>query len=182
MMKKMTAISHNNVTYEIRFGSWFQHLHGKASEALREVHTDDIILPTEKTVAIYKAEKRAEYNAQPRSPRSSAKQYLNDCSLSDFGLNWDKLIELLKKRINDACIPLLLKYQHSDNESYELAKAASNGHISAMYRIGASLGGGGVMIVYSGYRWLITEVISGRATKWQCTLQPREITSTLYVA
>ena len=142
MMKKMTAISHNNVTYEISFGSWFQHLHGKASEALREVHTDDIILPTEKTVAIYKAEKRAEYNAQPRSPRSSAKQYLNDCSLSDFGLNWDKLIELLKKRINDACIPLLLKYQHSDNESYELAKAASNGHISAMYRIGASLGGG----------------------------------------
>lgn len=142
-MKKMTAITHNNVTYEIRIGSWFQHLHGKASEALREVHTDDIILPTEKTVAIYKTEKRAEYNAHPRRPRSSAKQYLNDCSLSDFGLNWDKLIELLKIRINDACIPIMLaQHQLSDAESYELAKAASNGHISAMYRIGASLGGG----------------------------------------
>lgn len=143
MMKKWTAISHNNVVYELRIGSWFQHLHGKASEAIREVHTDDIILPNEKTVEIYKAEKRGEYNALARRPRSSAKQYLNDCSLRDFRLNWDKLIELLKKRINDACIPILLA-QHalSDAESYELNKAASNGHISAMYRIGVALGSG----------------------------------------
>lgn len=139
MTKKMTAISHNGAVYDITMGGWLQHLHSKASEAVLEISTDDIQLPDGKTGGTYKSEKKAEYKSQPNRSCSSAKQYLNDCSQRDFGHDWDKFIGLIKEKINSACIPLLFARRLSKAEQLEVLKAASNGHIGAMYWIGTTL-------------------------------------------
>lgn len=140
MTKKMTVISHNGAVYDITMGGWLQHLHSKASDAILEISTDDIQLPDGKTVGTYKAEKKAEYKSKPHTPCSSAKQYLNDCSRRDFGHDWDKFIGLIKEKINSACKPLLIaSHPLSTTEQQEILKAASNGHIGAMYWIGIAL-------------------------------------------
>lgn len=140
MTKKTTVISHNGAVYDITMGGWLQHLHSKASDAILEISTDDIQLPGGKIVGAYKAEKKAEYKSKPHTPRSSAKQYLNECSRRDFGHDWDKFIGLIKDEINRACVRLLITpHPLSTTEQQELLKAASNGHVGAMYWIGTAL-------------------------------------------
>ncbi|WP_338508079.1 hypothetical protein [Pseudomonas poae] len=140
MTKKTTVISHNGAVYDIAMGGWLQHLHSKTSDAILEISTDDIQLPDGKAVGTYKAEKKAEYKSNPQTPRSSAKQYLNDCSRRDFGHDWDKFIGLIKEQINSACVHLLIApHPLSTPEQQEVLKAASNGHIAAMYWIGTAL-------------------------------------------
>lgn len=140
MTKKTTVISHNGAVYDIAMGGWLQHLHSKASDAICEIFTDDIQLPDGKTVGTYKAEKKVEYKSKSHTLRSSAKQYLNDCSQRDFGHDWDKFVGLIKEKMNSACLHLLFAPRPlSTTEQQEVLKAASNGHIGAMYWIGASL-------------------------------------------
>ena len=140
MTKKMTVISHNGAVYDITIGSWLQHLHSKASDAISEISTDDIQIADAKTAGTYKAEKKAEYKSLPHKRYSSAKQYLNECSRRDFGHDWDKFIGLIKEKINSACIPLLFPPRRLSNaEQQEIQKAAFNGHIGAMYWIGTAL-------------------------------------------
>ncbi|MEN3812049.1 hypothetical protein ABH309_05075 [Chromobacterium piscinae] len=140
MNKQTTSVSHNNVDYDISIGGWLQHLHSGPSAALLEIATEDILLPNGQKAGIYKVEKRVEYNAQPDRSCSSSKKYLNSCSQRDFRFEWDKLISLLKQKINNQCIPLLLaKHKLSVTEQREILKAASNGHVGAMYWIGTAL-------------------------------------------
>jgi hypothetical protein len=142
MSKQTTSVSHNGAAYDLRIGAWLQHLHNDLSEALREIATEDILLPDGQKAGIYKAEKKAEYDAQPARSCLSAKKYLNRCSQRDFGLEWDKLISVIKQKINDTCVPLLVaQHKLSVAEQEEILKAASNGHVSAMYWIGATLRG-----------------------------------------
>ncbi len=140
MKKQTTSVSHNTAAYDISIGGWLQHLHSDPSEALLEIATEDIQLPNGQNAGIYKAEKRAEYDAQPDRSCSSAKKYLNSCSQRDFRLEWDKLISAIKQIINGKCIPILLaKHKPSEREQHEILKAASNGHVAAMYWIGTAL-------------------------------------------
>lgn len=140
MNNKTTSITHNNATYDLSIGGWLQHLHSNASEALIEIATEDILLPNGQKAGIYKTEKKAEYKAQPDRSCSSAKKYLDSCSQRDFRLEWDKLISVLKEEINDTCIPLLVaQHKLSVTEQKQILKAASNGHVGAMYWIGTAL-------------------------------------------
>lgn len=140
MNKQTTSVSHNNATYAISIGGWLKHLHSDISEALLEIATEDIQLPNGQKAGIYKAEKKAEYYAQPDRSCSSAKKYLNSCSKRDFGLEWDKLISKVKEVINNTCVPLLVtRHKPSVTEQHEILKAASNGHVGAMYWIGTAL-------------------------------------------
>lgn len=135
-----TSVSHNGATYDLNTGGWLKHLHSSLSEALLEIVTEDIQLSDSQTVGTYKTEKKAEYETQPNRSYSSAKKYLNSCSQRDFGLEWDKLISEVKKRINNECVPLLSARHHlSRAEHYKILSAASNGHVGAMYWIGTSL-------------------------------------------
>ena len=137
MNKQTTTVSHNDATYDLSIGNWLQHLNSSLSEALHEIATEDIVLPNRQKAGIYKTEKRAEYNALPGKSCSSAKKYLNSCSLRDFRLEWDTLISMIKQKINDSCIKLLVaQRQLSLTEQDQIHKAASNGHIAAMYWIG----------------------------------------------
>ncbi|WP_147310734.1 hypothetical protein [Pseudomonas citronellolis] len=142
MNKQTTSVSHNDATYDLSIGGWLQHLHSNPSEAILEIAIEDILLPNGQKAGIYKAEKRSEYDAQPDRSCSSAKKYLNSCSQRDFRLEWDKLISVLKREINDTCVPLLVaQHKLSKKEQYEILKSASNGHVGAMYWIGTALRG-----------------------------------------
>lgn len=139
-MSKTTTVSHNNKAYEIKTGAWLKHLHSEPAEAIHAIHIDDIQLPGGRTAGNYKAEKRTEYNALPQKSGLSRKKYLNECSLHDFGVEWDDFIALIKRRINSSCIPLLYaRHKRSDVEQQKILRAASNGHIGAMYWIGTGL-------------------------------------------
>jgi hypothetical protein len=143
MTNQTTAVSHNGAVYDLRIGGWLQHRHSEAAEAIREIATEDILLPNGQKAGPYRAEKRAEYDAQPRSAFSNAKKHLNHCSLRDFGCEWDKLISEIKQEINDRCLPLLVAaHELSIEQKYEILTAASNGHVGAMFWIGATLRGG----------------------------------------
>lgn len=140
MKKQTTSVSHNNAVYELEIGRWLQHLHSDALEACREIATEDILLPNGQKAGIYKVEKKTEYDAQLDRPCSSSKKYLNSCSQRDFMLEWDKLLSQLKQKINNQCLPLLwAKHKLSEAEQREILKAASNGHVGAMYWIGTAL-------------------------------------------
>jgi hypothetical protein len=141
MNNQTTSVSHNDVAYDVGMGGWLKHLNSAPLVALLEIATEDILLPNMEKAGIYKAEKSAEYDVHGGT-FSSAKKYLNSCSLRDFGFNWDKLISVIKQEINDTCIPILLA-QHtlSETEKYDILSAASNGHVGAMYWIGTGLRG-----------------------------------------
>lgn len=140
MNKQTTSVSHNDATYDLSIGGWLQHRNSNHLEAILEIAIEDILLPNEQKAGIYKAEKRSEYDAQPERSCSSAKKYLDSCSRRDFGLEWDKLISVVKREINDTCVPLLMaQHKLSKEEHYEILKAASNGHVAAMYWIGTTL-------------------------------------------
>ncbi len=142
MNKQTTCVSHNDAIYTIRIVGWLKHLHSDLSEALLEIATEDIQLTNGQKAGIYKAEKKAEYYAQSDRSCLSAKKYLNNCSQRDFGLEWDKHISKLKQIINDKCVPLLVaRHELSVTEQHEILKAASNGHVGAMYWIGTALRG-----------------------------------------
>lgn len=142
MNKQTISVSHNEAAYDLNIGGWHRHLHSNLAEAIREIATEDILLPNGQKVCIYKTEKRTEYNARPDRSCSSAKKYLNSCSQRDFSLEWDELISVLKQEINGTCIPLLgAQRKLSVTEHNEILKAASNGHVGAMYWIGTALRG-----------------------------------------
>lgn len=142
MNKQTTSVSHNDTAYELRIGGWLKHLHSDLSEAILEIATEEILLPNGQKAGIYKAEKKAEYDSQPDRSRSSAKEYLNSSSQRDFELKWDELIRFIKKKMNDKCVPLLVaQHKRSMAEQREILKAASNGHVGAMYWIGTALSG-----------------------------------------
>lgn len=139
MNKKTTSVSHAGATYDLNIG-WLNHLNSPPSVALLEIATEDIQLPNEQNAGIYKAEKKSEYDAQTERSCLSAKKYLNSCSQRDFGLEWDKLISQIKQVINDTCVPLLVaRHKLSVTEQREILKAASKGHVGAMYWIGTAL-------------------------------------------
>lgn len=140
MNRQTTSVSHNDATYDLSIGVWLKHRNSLPSVAILEIATEDIQLPNEQNARIYKAKKKAEYDALPDRSFSSAKKYLNSCSQRDFGLDWDKLISKVKQVINDTCVPLLLagpKLSVADH--HEILAAASNGHVGAMYWIGTCL-------------------------------------------
>lgn len=140
MNGQTTSVSHNDATYDLSIGVWLKHLNSAPSVALLDIATEDIQLSNEQNAGIYKAEKKAEYYAQPERSCSSAKKYLNSCSQRDFGLEWDKLISKIKQVINDTCVPLLeARHELSVAEKREILMAASNGHVGAMYWIGTVL-------------------------------------------
>lgn len=140
MKTQTTSVSHNDATYDLSTGRWLKHLLSAPSEALLEIATEDIQLPNGQKAGIYKAEKRAEYCAQPDKSCPSAKNYLDSCSQRDFGLGWDMLISKVKQIINETCVPLLLApHNPSVTAQNEILKAASNGHVGAMYWIGTAL-------------------------------------------
>lgn len=140
MNTQTTTVSHNESTYDLCIGGWLQHLDSELLEALSEIATEDIQLSTGQQAGMYKAEKKAEYDAQPDKSYSSAKKYLNICSQRDFRLDWDTLIRGIKKEIIAKCVPLLMaKHKLSEPEQYAILKAASNGHVGAMFWIGTRL-------------------------------------------
>lgn len=140
MNKQTTSVSHNNASYGLSIGGRLQHLHSNLSEAILEIAIEDILLPNGQKAGIYKAEKRSEFEAQSDRSCSSAKKYLDSCSRRDFKLEWDKLISVVKREINDTCVPLLVaQHKLSKEEQNEILKAASNGHVAAMYWIGTAL-------------------------------------------
>ncbi len=143
MTKHTTVIFHNNKEYQLNIGSSFKNLDSDLAKAIYEVCVEDIILPNGKTAGEYKLEKKIEYDALRMKLDSSNKKYLDKCSLIDFQCHWDDLISLCKKEINDACAHLLLpRRKRTEQEQYQILKAASNGHITAMYYIGTALSDG----------------------------------------
>lgn len=142
MIKQSTAVSHNGAVHDLRIGAWLQHRKSAATEAIREIATEDILLPNGQKAGAYRAEKRAEYEAQPGSAFSNPKKYLNHCSLQDFDCEWDQLITKIKQIINNRCLPLLAAPDAlCAEQKYEILTAASNGHVGAMFWIGATLRG-----------------------------------------
>lgn len=140
MNKQTTSVSHNTTTYDLSTGSWLRHLHSNPSEAILEIAIEDIVLPNGQKAGSYKAERRSEYDAQTERSCSSAKKYLDSCSRRDFRLEWNKLISVIKRKINDTCLPLLVAQRKlSKKEQHAILQAASNGHVGAMYWIGTSL-------------------------------------------
>jgi hypothetical protein len=138
MNKQTTSVSHNDATYKLHIGGWHQHLNSDLVEALKEVAIEDIQLPNGQQADMYKAEKKAEYNAHSDKSCSSAKKYLNICSQRDFRLDWDTLIKAIKQEIIGTCVPLLMaKRNLSVNEKFEIRNAAENGHVGAMFWIGS---------------------------------------------
>jgi hypothetical protein len=142
-MTQVTTISHNSQSYDLNIGLPFKHLDSDPLKALQEICIDDIFLPNEKKAGEYKLEKKAEYKALLDKSNLSNKKYLNRCSTADFGYDWDNLIDLIKKNINEACIHLLhLRRKRSEIEQYQILGAANNGHVAAMYYIGTALSDG----------------------------------------
>ena len=138
--EKTSIFSHNGETYELAIGASLKHCHSDPSDALHDVFINDIRLPNGLTAGCYKKNKKDEYNSLPNKSELSSKKYLNDSSEKDFRIKWDSLIVFIKKEINNSCIPLLLKKgKRSEEEQYEILKAASNGHIGAMFWIGTAL-------------------------------------------
>ncbi len=143
MTKHTTVIVHNNKEYLLNIGSSFKNLDSDPVKAIYEICVEDIILPNGKTAGTYKLEKKIEYDALRMKLDLSNKKYLDKCSLIDFKCNWDDLITLGKREINDACAHLLMpRRKRSEQEQYQILKAASNGHITAMYYIGTALSDG----------------------------------------
>jgi len=142
-MTQVTTISHNNKSYDLNIGLPFKHLDSDPLKALQEIFIDDILLPNGKKAGEYKLEKKVEYKALFDKSNLSNKKYLNTCSIVDFGYEWDKLIDLIKKNINEACIHLLHpRRKRSEIEQYQILGAASNGHVAAMFYIGTALSDG----------------------------------------
>lgn len=140
MKNQTTTVTHVDATYKLNIGAWHNHLYNAASEAVYEVVADEIFLPNRQKAGVYKAEKRAEYDAHAEKTHSSAKKYLSSCSQRDFELEWDTLISKRKSIINHSCVPLLLPNHQLTREEYdELLNAANNGHVAAMFRVGAEL-------------------------------------------
>lgn len=140
MTKEISVISHNSKEYQLNIGSSLKNTDSGLAKTIYEVCIEDIILPNGKTAGAYKLEKKIEYESLRIKLDPSSKKYLNRCSLIDFKCNWDDLIALGKKQINDACVHLLLpRRKRSEKEQYQILQAASNGHITAMYYIGTAL-------------------------------------------
>ena len=108
MTKHTTVIVHNNKEYLLNIGSSFKNLDSDPVKAIYEICVEDIILPNGKTAGTYKLEKKIEYDALRMKLDLSNKKYLDKCSLIDFKCNWDDLITLGKREINDACAHLLM--------------------------------------------------------------------------
>lgn len=140
-MSKYTVVTHNGEKYTLNTQGWLNHLHSPASQALLEIYTDEIQLIDGLTVGSYKEIKRNEYQSFGHKHGISGKKYLNKCFKDDFKVEWDDYIALLKQKINDHVIPVLMKTGPSltYDESYTITKAASNGHVAAMCRLGVML-------------------------------------------
>lgn len=140
-MKHHVVISHNNKSYSLKVGGWLNNLHSDPTEAICTVHTDDIVLPCGMTAGNYRKARKAEFDAMNSS--TGVKKHLNQSSMNDFGCEWDELIQSLKSRINESCLPLLFaKGLRSKEDQLLINKAASNGHVGAMYWIGTALSDG----------------------------------------
>ncbi|WP_052713235.1 hypothetical protein [Pseudoalteromonas rubra] len=140
-MKHHVVISHNNKSYSLKVGGWLKNLHSDFTEAMYTVHTDDIVLPCGTTAGSYRKAKKVEYDAINSS--TGPKKHLNQSSINDYGCGWDELIQFLKNRINESCLPLLFANgPRSVEEQVLINKAASNGHVGAMYWIGMVLSDG----------------------------------------
>lgn len=141
-MTTTTLISHNGSSYELNTGCWLKHRFSDPSEAIKEVYTDDIRLNDGMTVGGYKKNRREEFLALEDTMGLTNKKYLDKSFKSDFGVQWDDGIAKLKEMINESCIRLITEVNKralSKEEQYEILKAASNGHVAAMYWIGTAL-------------------------------------------
>lgn len=136
---KNFVISHSEKTYAIKFGGWANHLHDDLPTAIYSINTDEIILPNNLKVKDYKC--LVAENRKTLKNIDSVKKFLNESSKKDFGLEWDFLINHIKEKINESVLPLLLgrPRKRTDAEQRLINKAASNGHVTAMYWIGTAL-------------------------------------------
>lgn len=140
-MHNQIAISYNNESYSLNVGGWANYLHSNPKDANQLVYTDDIILPSGETAGDYKKARKAEHDSAASS--SKVKVHLNQSSINDFGCEWDTLIQNHKNLIHDSCFPLLfINRKRTIEEQLLINKAASNGHISAMFWIGTALSDG----------------------------------------
>ena len=140
MIKESTVVVHNDKAYSHNIGGWLRHLNSPVSEALESIAVDEIGLPNDMKAGIYKAKIKAEYDARPNLA-VSYKQHLNNTFQRDFGLDWDEYINRTTALMNAITIPLLVesRYALSEPEQREILLAASNGHVAAMFWIGARL-------------------------------------------
>ena len=139
MKKQTTSVTHSDKEFVLNVG-WLNYLYSEPVKAHFEIETDDIQLPNGLTAGTYKALRKDEFDALPDKSGLNPKKHLNRCSLHDFGQEWDELLSGAKLAINSACAPLLLKrHALTAAEQDLILRAASNGHVCAMYWIGTAL-------------------------------------------
>ncbi|MCX4036937.1 hypothetical protein OR604_12030 [Aeromonas caviae] len=142
-MQKNTMITHKGVTYAIRVDGWFKNLDSEINKALSTIHTDDIIIFGEVKAGEFKKRAREAYDQLPDKQGLSAKQYLDKEIQAIYGRDWIECIDYLKQKIHEAYMTTVFRPDRSKkmtvDEQKNLLKAASNGHVAAMYYIGTAL-------------------------------------------
>ncbi|CQH23714.1 SEL1-like repeat protein [Yersinia enterocolitica] len=141
-MNTSVCIIFNEKSYPLDVGGWLVNAFLPAQETLSRVVTDEMQLRNGITVGQYKRDKKSDYDSLADKKGMSKKQHLNMVFKTEYGVDWDEGVKQLKALINEACLPLISttsKRRLTETEQYEIAKAASNGHVSAMYWIGTAL-------------------------------------------
>lgn len=142
-MSKTTTITHNGIPYELCIGGWHNHLDSKFETAVTAIHTDDIIIHGEIKAGEFKKKAREAYDLLPEKQGLTPAQYLDTKVMEIYGLGWNALINHLKHKIHKDFLESAFRPDRSKKMTYEeqhkLLKAASNGHIAAMYFIGTAL-------------------------------------------
>lgn len=142
-MSKTTAITHNGIPYEISIDGWHNHLDSKFETAVTAIHTDDIIIHDEIKAGEFKKRVREAYELLPEKQGLTLAQYRDKKIKEIYGHDWDACINYVKHKIHEGYLKSASKPDRSKKmtheEQHHLLKAASNGHIAAMYFIGTAL-------------------------------------------
>jgi len=145
-MKNITIVSHNDKSYELKIDGWFNHLDSNSEKALAEIITDDIVIVENMKVSEFKDRIKSNYKLLSDKKGLSYKRYLDQEIAKIYGVNWEQCIESLKREIHNAFVSTLQRdrsQKMTEKQQYELLKAASNGHVAAMFFIGIALADGG---------------------------------------
>lgn len=141
--KQEVKILYNGQSYDMIIPGWHNHLYGDGSDAIYEIHTDDMILFEMETTTVgdYKKQKKNEYNNLSDTAGMSFHKYLHQSFKLETGREWDDCISLLKTRINNHIIPYFLGHKKNvtvNERTQAFYRAASNGHVASMFFIGTA--------------------------------------------
>lgn len=130
-------VLHDGHSFRLSTGEWLE-TDKELEESIQAIDKDEIYLSHGLKAKDFKEEVNSRYRQEGRPVGRVS--YLNKITKDRFGYEYEQLITMLKKRINDDCIPLLTARRDLTRKEHErICMAASNGHVAAMFNIATSL-------------------------------------------